>query len=127
MGFYENLQNTATTLLRRYGQQIDFTRANTGAYNTATGTRDDAPDVEFQGFGAAFDYSQSQYDGNNIIIGDMRLLLEKVTPAPEIGDRFTMKGKVYSILRVTPLSPAGIDVLYECQVRAGNRGGTRNI
>lgn len=37
---------------------------------------------------------------------------------PAVGDTLTMRGKRHHVLRVEPLSPGGVDLLYDLEVRS---------
>jgi hypothetical protein len=123
---YRSLTKTADDLLKRFGAKVIFTRAVSGVYNPVTGSVEGSSDISFKGFGAALDYKTDQYDGSNIVMGDVRLLVQKMKRQPAIGDVVTLfNGRKYSIISITNTSPAGDLVMSECQLRTGERGSIR--
>lgn len=40
------------------------------------------------------------------------------TVAPKVGDRITLHGKTHHILRVEPLAPGGVALLYDVEIEA---------
>lgn len=125
MSFYSNLAKTASNLLNRYGQKVVFTRTVKGEYDPAEGERTGDSTITFKGFGALLDFDFKQMDGENIISGDVRLLLESISKTPQINDIVTANGKSYVVLNVKELNPAGTQVMTECHLRVGTHGNIR--
>lgn len=123
---YNSLTKTAEGLLTRFGAKVVFARHINGVYNPTTGAVEGASDITFKGFGATLDYKSHQYDGSNILEGDVRLLVQKMKRQPVVGDIVTLiDGRKYSIVSVTKTSPSGELVMSECQLRTGERGSIR--
>lgn len=114
--FYENLQNTASRLLKSKGQSLSFTRNVETAFNPATGVKTNS-DFSFTAYGAAFDYKLSEIDGTVIEAGDIRLMLEKTTNAPLKGDSVKVDTVNYRVMDVMKSSPAGTITHYTCRLR----------
>lgn len=114
--FYANLQATATRLLTSKGQSVTFTRSVETAFNSGTGVKTTS-DFTFSSNGAAFDYKASEIDGTVIKAGDIRLMLEKGTNEPAIGDSAKIDAVNYRVMDVTKSSPAGIVTHYTCRLR----------
>jgi hypothetical protein len=106
---------TATRLLVRFGAACTLVRTTEGAYNPATGsntvTVENLPTTA-----AVFAYDQKYIDGTLILAGDQ---LAYCAPAvePKQGDSFTWAGVPRTVIAVKPISPAGIPVLFEAQIR----------
>ena len=125
--FYTNLQNTANTLLIGKGQTVTLTTIVAGDYNETTGSVTNTETTQ-TGTGVLLEYNERKEGIHNakdslIEAGDKKLLLSPLTTAgaeltaPQVNDKATVDGTVYTITQVKPLSPAGTPVLYECNLR----------
>lgn len=113
---------TAERLLTRFGQVVTVKRVTPGGYDPATG---EATPVETSqvGTGALFDFGLHQSGtafapDSMILVGDKKLLLSPVgvsQPAP--GDRVAVGADLFSVVNVKITAPAGVVVMYECQLR----------
>lgn len=106
---------TATRLLERFGAACTLIRTTTGTYDPATGS-DPVTTQSLPTTAAVFAYDQKYIDGTLILQGDQ---LAYCAPAvtPKQGDSFTWQGTTFSVIAVKPISPAGIPVLFEVQIR----------
>jgi hypothetical protein len=122
MEFYSRMQQTANKMLKGKGQTIVITRQVSGAYDPTTGQATVTTTVQ-NGYGAIFDYSDKNIDGELILSGDKQLLLSAVNStgtaltAPEVNDTVTAGGMVRTITRIKALSPAGTTVMFDCNLR----------
>lgn len=107
---------TARTLLQRFGQSVTLTRTTVSAINGATGAHTSTTST-FTGYGAALDYMTNEIDGTRVQSGDLKLYLEATDTPPVIGDTCTIDAKLYRVLNVETLSPAGTPALYTLQLR----------
>ncbi len=74
--------------------------------------------IDCPGTGALFGYKQRDIDGTLIKHGDQRLLLApQIEVAPKAGDTVTVGAKVYNVVDVGIVAPAGVAVLYKLQLR----------
>lgn len=74
--------------------------------------------LDYPGTGALFGYKQRDIDGTLIKHGDQRLLLApQIEVAPKTGDTVTVGTKVYNVVDVGIVAPAGVAVLYKLQLR----------
>ena len=68
--------------------------------------------------GVKLDYEQRAIDGTNILQGDQRVYLDPlIAAAPQAGDTLTIGTEVFTVVASRPLSPAGVVVLHDIQVR----------
>jgi hypothetical protein len=106
---------TATRLLERFGAAATINRQTTGAYDPETGT---APvtTTTLATTAAVFAYDQKYIDGTLIKQGDQRAYCAP-TNAPAQGDQLVWQGGTFEVIAVKPVSPAGVPVLYEAQIR----------
>lgn len=112
---YVNSAATATRLLLRFGAVATLTRVTTGAYNPSTGTQA-TTEADFSTVAVVIDYPQKYIDGTLIKEGDRQAYLDPGV-AVEQGDKLTWQGTEYTVVRVKELSPAGVTVLWEAQIR----------
>lgn len=116
MSFYNNLKTTASTLLKDKGQLVVFSREVQSAFNPTTGVITSST-TTFSGYGAAFNYSRNEINNTIIENGDIKLTVEAMSTAPIIGDSVTIDAIAYRVMNVQPLSPSGIVVKYDLQLR----------
>ena len=114
--FYDNLQKTATRLLKSKGQKLSFTRKVETDFDSATGVKTNS-DFTYNAYGAVFDYKLSEIDGTVIEAGDIRLMLEKTTTAPLKSDLVKVDSVNYRVMDVMKSSPAGTITHYTCRLR----------
>ena len=112
---YAATATTATRLLERFGAAATLRRHTGAAYNPATGTT--APTVtSLSTTAAVFAFDQKYIDGTLIQQGDQRAYLAPAV-VPQQGDALTWGGRDWQVVAVKPVSPAGVPVLFETQLR----------
>lgn len=127
---YARSRETALRLLRKFGhdprkENDTFIRRTTvatggGATNFWETIAPGVPvTVDYPCVAAVVDYSANDRNDGSIQDRDRRVLLlpEDSTFAPTDDDRFVIAGTALEIIRVKPLEPAGVNVLYDAQVR----------
>ena len=117
MSFYADMALVADTTLKDLGQMVTLTTKTVGAYNPATGNA--AVTVSTQQVkGVVFPVGAKDIDGTLIHQGDQKLLLSMVgaTP-PHVGDTVTIGATSYTITFIKLLTPSGVNVLCECNIR----------
>jgi hypothetical protein len=116
--FYTNLGNTAARLMKKFGQQITFTRTIPGTYDPALGERTDDSSKTFKGYGVLLDFEGREVDGTRILSSDVKLLLESTKLEPQIDDlAAAADGTTFRVVRPMPLKPGGVNVITQCQLR----------
>lgn len=73
--------------------------------------------VDYELSTVEYPYKISNRDGTVIQANDKFLFVQAGIAVPEMADTVTANGIGYQIINIMPLSPAGIDVLYELQLR----------
>jgi len=107
---------TATRLLKRFGATAALVRAEgPPVYDPETGQTAPA-DVSTPTTAAVFAYDQKFIDGTLVLQGDQQAFCAPGVE-PKQGDRFQWQGKVYTVVAVKPLSPAGVPILFTAQIR----------
>lgn len=114
---YSNLKVTARVLLKKFGQSMTLTRQVAGSYDPTTGSIALTTQT-FVDFGVVLPYSNgvSSIDDSLIQTGDRQVFIQMSTE-PKPTDKITIAGAVHNIVNVKPLEPAGVNVLYELQIR----------
>ena len=112
---YSKTAATALSLLQRFGAAATVHRTGSATYDPATGTM--TPTVTDHATTAAvFSYAQKYIDGTLIKDGDQQAYCAPGVAVKQ-GDSMTWHGKRYTVVSVKPVSPAGVPVLYEAQIR----------
>lgn len=62
------------------------------------------------------DWKKRHIDGTLVMAGDLFVLMD-ATVAPTPDDRLAIGGETWRVVRVTPTSPGGVNVLFEVQLR----------
>ena len=116
---YDRAAATAIRLLDKYGQSATVTRVTEGQYDPSTGTVEQVEQA-FPCMAVVVPYNIAQVDGALVQSTDMQAYVSPyITATPEPGDTLTLaNGKNYTIVRSSPLAPAGTVVLHQLQVRA---------
>jgi hypothetical protein len=114
---YASLAVLADELLAEFGQSLTITSHSTGEYDPATGTTSSSA-TSHEGYGAVLEYTARDVNGTLVLQGDKQLLLSPdLIAAPEVDDVVTVGQIDYTIKSVKTISPAGVPVLYDCNVR----------
>lgn len=117
MSFYPALAATASRLLAEKGQTISFSRLTGATFDPVLGSNSGGSTTTFTGNGAAFNYANAEIDGTVVQMGDVRLIVESTTTAPDVNDECTVDSVVYRVMNVEPIAPAGITVINKVQLR----------
>ena len=107
---------TATRLLQRFGASCVLKRQTAGAYSPSTGSATPST-ASLATTAAVFAYDQKYIDGTLIKQGDQRAYCAPATE-PKQGDQLTWQSIKYTVIAAKPVSPAGVPVLFEAQIRA---------
>ena len=114
---YITTARDAAALLAEFGAPVTLTRITPGVYDPATGTVVNSGATHVAS-GVKLDYEQRAIDGTNILQGDQRVYLDPlIATAPQAGDTLTIGTEVFTVVASRPLSPAGVVVLHDIQVR----------
>jgi hypothetical protein len=115
---YAKTAATAVRLLQRFGRSAMLNRTTLGAYNPATGAPAAGTMTPHACTAALFEYAQRDIDGTHIRVGDQRAYIAPdIALTPQTGDTLTIGSDAWSVIASRPLSPAGVVVLHDVQVR----------
>lgn len=121
MTIYTRALATADRLIRKYGAETTLTTpaATDPTYDPATGISTPAAPTVDTVRAVVFPYADKYIDGTLILTGDEQAYISAQGIAePKPGSVLLWRGKSYTTVRGKVLGPAGVNVLYELQVRA---------
>jgi hypothetical protein len=81
------------------------------------GDPDPGPPVAYPVAVVISEYDLRHVDGTQIQAQDRRVLMEAAGVAPMPGDKLTVNGTAYNVIRAMPLDPGGVALMYEVQAR----------
>ena len=111
------MQAVADSAMADLGQMVTLTTKSVGAYNPATGNASVTVSTQ-QVKAVVFPVGAKDIDGTLIHQGDQKLLLSMVGAAPpHVGDTVTIGATSYTITFIKLLTPSGVNVLCECNIR----------
>lgn len=111
------IQETASKLLKKFGEPLVFKYETGGGFHPDTGEPLPATVVTVNGFGYPGRYESSDIDGTSIRSSDIRLTVERVSERPQVGWNVTVDAKEYRVMDVRNVRLSGSDVIYICQIR----------
>lgn len=110
---YAKLQKTTASVIASVGAPIVIASASASDYNASTGEAE-TNTKKLTGSAVRFDYDLSQVDGELIRGTDARLVS---TVQAKPGDVVVFAGERLRAIDCKPLSPAGVSLYFEIQVR----------
>ena len=118
MTFYSDMAMVADDLITEFGSTVTLKFASGSSYNTETGGTT-ITYTDQSGHGCVVEFDKELIDGSKVRIGDKLLLLSPIgVSEPQLGDLIVAGGETWSIVPpVSVTAPAGVAVLYECQLR----------
>lgn len=116
-------RSRAHDLIAAKGQAVTLTRRASGAYDPATGQAAITTTTQ-AGKGVILPLAPMRKNGDSIVEGDQQLLLSGLNAAgaaltaPKVNDTVTDKNsKVWTLIAIEPLSPAGLSIIFDCVIR----------
>jgi len=116
---YTSAAATAKRLLSKFGAPawLHHPDGGSGIYDPNTGTVT-AATTAYPCTAAVLNYSAKDIDGTLVLAGDAKVLIAPdVGQAPEANDKIVTADRQMTVVRCSPVAPAGVVVLYEVQVR----------
>lgn len=118
-------RSSAYAMIEAKGQTVTLTARSAGSYNTATGSAAITTSTR-TGKGVILPLAAYRKASNAVIVeGDENLLLAAIDTAgaaltaPKVDSLITdANGKVYTLIGIETLAPAGLPILFDCIVRA---------
>ena len=112
-----SIAQTASKLLKQFGEAIVFTYETGGGFHPDTGAPLPSTVITVNGFGYPGRYESNDIDGTSIRSSDIRLTVERVSERPQVGWNVTVDSKEYRVMDVRNVRLSGSDVIYICQIR----------
>ena len=109
--------------LKAKGQAMTLTHAVAGVYDPVTGSMAGATTTTSTVYGITTNYSSitrlasANKPDSLILAGDKQAIIDAVSVVPVPGDTLTIAGEVWKIIAVDSVAPAGVAMLFKCQVR----------
>jgi hypothetical protein len=116
---------SADRMIEAKGQAVTLTRRASGSYNPATGAASVTTTTQ-TGKGVILPFAQGirKAPGTTVLATDRQCLLSALKSdgtaltAPQVDDTLTdSNGDVWAVTEVSPLAPAGLDIIYELTLR----------
>lgn len=113
---YAKIATTAARLLNNFGQTVSVTRTTGAAFDPITGTYTAGTEAVYSPKGVLRKYPDAVIDGTRIETNDRELILDN-TIKPALSDEITLQGEKWTVINVASVDPAGVPLVYFCQVR----------
>lgn len=110
---YEDARKTASELIFEFGQSVTVSKI-TQQSDGDGGVVDVMTDTVCNAVFLAYSIIESAQA--HIEVGDQKAYIESVPVAPSVGDLVLRGSEIWRIKSVRPLSPAGVNVMYQLQV-----------
>lgn len=113
---------TLRQMIREHGIALTLRKRAAGAYNVATGTVT-TTNTDYAVRGYFYDYTPDMIDGNSILRGDRRVVLDNkltngsATPEPDATDQVIGLGDTVNIVKVMEIKSGSGTMCYLLQVR----------
>lgn len=117
---YAKTAATADRLIKRFGKTATLRRtlADPSTYNPATGVVAQPVETQTTCSAVVIPYGDKLIDGTLIRQGDKQAFVAVVNVSePKAGDFLLWEGVSYTVMNSKTLAPAGVNVIYELQVR----------
>lgn len=116
MSLSTTLRNVASKILVTQGQTVTIRHEAESAFNPESGERQ-SETIRFTASGVVDAFNKSELDAGGIEGGDIKFVLEAAGNTPVNGDVVTIEGVDYRIMNVSPVSPAGVHIVYGLHLR----------
>ena len=116
MSFYSGLQETASRLLAKYGKPVTVSVLTGNGYDPVLLTNTETFE-DVTGNGVTVPVSAKEMQNSLVLMGDLKLIIENITPAPTVGSTIVNNGIKYRVEMADPLTPANTNLIYTCMLR----------
>ena len=115
---YSSLQDTATRLLKDNGQTVTFAYKVGEVIDPATGqVTTPATNNTIDAFAVVRRYGNEEVNGSTVLASDLLLIINNIAVEPDVACTVTVDSKVWRVMSVQSLSPAGTNIVYNVQIR----------
>lgn len=116
MSFYGGLQQTASKLLAKFGKPVTVSVLTGNGYDPVLLTNTETFE-DVIGNAVTVPISAKEMQDSLILAGDIKLIIENITPAPTVGSTIVNNGIKYRAEMIEPLNPADTSLIYTCIMR----------
>lgn len=119
MTFSTRMLSTARRLIRKYGQNISFSRVTEGSFVPSTGALGTGTTTSYTAYGCPIAGPNTEIPGNLLEQDDSDVWVEvnNSSTVPLIGDTCSLGGRVYRVMNVTGYVAQGLTVVFKLTVR----------
>lgn len=113
---------TLRQLIKEHGMALTLRKRAAGAYDSDLGTVT-TTNTDYAVRGYFYDYTPDMIDGNSILRGDRRVVLDSLlingtaTPEPDATDQIIGLGDTVNIVKVMEIKSGSSTMCYQLQVR----------
>ena len=113
---------TLRQLIKEHGMALTLRKRAAGAYDNDLGTVT-TTNTDYAVRGYFYDYTPDMIDGNSILRGDRRVVLDNkltsgsATPEPDATDQIIGLGDTVNIVKVMEIKSGSSTMCYQLQVR----------
>ena len=113
---------TLRQLIKEHGMALTLRKRAAGAYNNDTGSVT-TTNTDYAVRGYFYDYTPDMVDGQSILRGDRRVVLDSIliagtaTPEPDATDQIIGLGDTVNIVKVMEIKSGSATMCYQLQVR----------
>ena len=113
---------TLRQLIKEHGISLTLRKRASSAYDSDTGSVTQT-NTDYTVRGYFYDYTPDMVDGNSILRGDRRVVLDSklingsATPAPDATDQIIGLGDTVNIVKVMEIKSGSATMCYQLQVR----------
>jgi len=115
---YETLKGTAAKLITNFGAASVISRTGGSTFDPVTGSYSGGSTTTINAKAVRAQFTQSEKASQAVQESDIKLLVEAGKGVPLIDDNVLFDSINYRVLNVKEVSPSGVDVFYELQLRA---------
>ena len=115
---YATLQKTASKLITNFGANAVITRTGGATFNPATGSYSGGSTTTINAKAVRAQFTQSEKASQAVQESDIKLLAEAGQGIPLIDDNVLFDSIDYKVIAVKEISPSGVDMYYELQLRS---------
>ena len=117
MSFYEDMANTASTLLGQFGSTVTIKRETSASIDPVTGTHTPGTTASLTANGVTTAITKEDRAVFGDVQGNDRILVLDESQAPQEGDLVEVAGEDWSIVRIQETNPAGTPLVYRVLIR----------
>ena len=116
MSLSSTLKKVSSNILVKFGAPVTFSQETYTSFDPENGKTVSTTST-FTVNGVVDFYSKDEVNGTTILSGDIKLIIESNGNVPTNEDVATIESIDYRVMNVLHVSPAGVAIIYEVQLR----------